>query len=269
MTACIFSVIILVLISLGQRGSSFFGVSFVREGFFCVERVVTAPFDYVSNLWTDYVFVVNARQENLELKKKQAAMEVRCMRMEDLRLENERLLSMAGFQDQYPQFTLHPSRVVAQDIALVSRTAVIDQGSRSGFFTDMPIVNPDGVVGRIIDVSPHTSQALLITDPNSAISALVLSNRVRGIVKGRGQGRLSLEYVRTGEDIHVGDMVVTSGLLGIFPRGLKIGRIEQIHRDRHNIFATIILRPCVHVRRIEEIFGVENKGVKKNANQMD
>jgi len=250
------ALLILVLISLSQYGSSSAGFRYVREGYFFFHKAITSPVDVVSGLWSDYVDLVNTQQENIELKQKNDEMQIRCMNLEDLKSENERYRAMLGFKAAHKDFELIPASLLTQDITLVFKTAVIDRGRRNGFFTNMPIVSPEGVLGRVIDVTPHTSQVLLITDPNSSIPALIESSRIKGIVKGRGDGMLTLEYVRRTEDIHVGDCIITSSLLEIFPKGLKIGYINDIFKDERKLFSEIILTPCVDMEKIEGVFGI-------------
>ncbi len=252
------AILILILISAGQHSRSASGMGVVREGYAGIHQIVSAPLRLLANLWGHYIFLVYTAQENDELRGQLAELEVRCMTQRELRAENERLRAMLEFKRAYRDFRLHPASLLTQDITLVFKTAIIDGGSRSGFFKDMPIVNPDGIVGRVISVSPHTSQVLLITDPNSAVPALIEATRVKGIVKGRGSGLLGLEYVRRTEEVSVGDFVVTSGLLGIFPKGLRLGQVLTIQRDEHQIFADITLTPCVKMRKIEEVFGIEH-----------
>ncbi len=248
--------LILVLISLGQYGSSSAGISYVREGYYVFEKVVTAPFTFMANLWKDYVLLVDTHRDNKQLSKQVAEMRVQCMTLEELRSENERLRAMLDFKDVHKAFKLYPASLLTQDITLVFKTAIIDRGSRSGFFINMPVVNPLGVVGRVIAASPHTSQVLLITDPNSAIPAIIESSRVKGIVKGTGSNILSLEYVRMDDEVQVGDCVITSGLLGIFPKGLKIGYVQEVRKDERKIFAEVLVKPCVAMEKIEGVFGI-------------
>ena len=248
--------LILVLISLGQYRSSSAGINFVREGYLVFSKIITSPFTFVSDLWKGYVYLVDTKQDNDELKKKIDELKVQGMNLEELRSENERLRNMLDFKAAHQEFILYPASLLAQDITLVFKTAVIDKGSRSGFFINMPIVNPNGVVGRVVAVSSHTSQILMITDPNSAIPALIASTRVKGIVKGTGGKSLKLEYVRRTDEVKIGDFVVTSGLLGIFPKGLRIGYVKDIQKDERKIFADILLTPCVDMETIEGIFGI-------------
>jgi rod shape-determining protein MreC len=252
--------LVLILLSLGQYRSLSFGLNPMREGFYFFEKVITTPFTFVYGLWTDYVALVNTRQENKELRKNLEKSRVQCMAMQELRSENDRLRTMLDFKSEYADYKLYPAQLLAQDITMVFKTVIIDRGSRHNFFTDMPVVCPQGLVGRVIAASPHTSQVLLITDPNSAIPAIIEETRVKGIVKGTGTNILSLEYVRSTELVQVGSIVVTSGLEGIFPKGLKIGRVQQVKMDQHKIFAKILVSPSVEMSKIEGVFGVDRRG---------
>jgi rod shape-determining protein MreC len=248
--------VVIVLLSLGQYRSLSFGLNPVREGFFIAEKVLTAPFHFAGGLWTDYVALVNIRAENKELKKRLDQLQVQSMTAQELKSENGRLRTMLDFKNEHSDLKLFPARLLSQDITNVFKSVVIDRGKTSGFFIDMPVVSPLGLVGRAIAVSTHTSQILLVTDPNSAVPAIIEETRVKGIVKGMGTNVLSLEYVRNTELVSVGNMVVTSGLEGIFPKGLRIGRIAEVKRDPHKIFIKITISPSVEMSKIEGVFGV-------------
>ena len=248
--------LILALISFGQYNSSSAGINCIREGYLVFGKMITSPFVFISNRWKDYIYLVDTKQDNDELKKRNDELKVQCMNLDEIRSENERLRLMLDFEEAHKEFSLYPASLFAQDISLVFKTAIIDKGSRNGFFVNMPIVNPDGVAGRVVAVSSHTSQILLVTDPNSAIPALIASTRVKGIVKGTGGENLRLEYVRRIDEVKIGDYVITSGLLGMFPKGLKIGYVKDIKKDERQIFADILLAPCVDMEKIEGIFGI-------------
>jgi rod shape-determining protein MreC len=175
---------------------------------------------------------------------------------DELKSENRRLRTMLDFKAAHQELSLVPATLLSQDITLAFKTAIIDKGASSGFHPEMPVISPGGVVGKVISTSTNTAQILLITDPNSAIPAVVESTRVKGIVKGRGGNLLNLEYVRRTEGVKPGDSVVTSGLLGAFPVGLKIGTVVEVRRDVNRIFADIIVKPSVEMDKIEGIFGV-------------
>jgi rod shape-determining protein MreC len=246
----------LIMLSLGQYQSRSFGQNPLREGFFFFQKVITTPFSIVHGLWTDYVALVHVRQENKELKKKIELWSVECMTMQQLRAENERLKTMLDYKNEASDFQLFPARLMNQDITMVFKTVVLDKGKKNRFSMDMPVVNPLGLVGRVIAVSPHASQVLLMTDPNSAIPVMIADTGVKGIVKGTGSNLLSMEYVRNSELVTVGSLVVTSGLEGIFPKGLKVGRVQEVHRDKHKIFLRIMVAPSVEMSKLDGVFGV-------------
>jgi rod shape-determining protein MreC len=248
--------IILILLSTGQYGVSSQGVGFVREGYCAFDKIMSAPFNFVADVWNTYVGLVNTSRENKELRKQNDRLTVKSMITDELKSENRRLRGMLDFKAAHQELSLIPANLLSQDITLIFKTAIIDKGSTSGFHADMPVISTTGVVGKVVSASPHTSQVLLITDPNSAIPAVVESSRVKGIIKGRGGNLLSLDYVRRTESIKVGDSIVTSGLLGIYPVGLKIGTVQEVRRDVNKIFADIIVKPCVEMDKIEGIFGI-------------
>jgi rod shape-determining protein MreC len=250
----------LIMLSLGQYRTRSFGNNPLREGFFFFQKVITTPFSIVHGLWTDYVALVHVRQENKELKKKIELWRVECMTMQQLRSENERLRSMLEYKTEAADFKLFPARILNQDISMVFKTVIIDKGNKNLFSADMPVVSPLGLVGRVITASPHTSQVLLITDPNSAIPVVIADTGVKGIVKGTGSNLLSMEYVRNSELITVGSLVVTSGLEGIFPKGLKVGRVQDVYRDKHKIFMKIMVAPSVEMSKLDGVFGIGRHG---------
>ncbi|HQH99993.1 MAG TPA: rod shape-determining protein MreC [Deltaproteobacteria bacterium] len=249
--------LVLVLLSAGQYGSSSLAISYVREGYYGFDKAVSAPFSFIARLWDTYIGLVNTSRENEELRKQIDKLRVQCMSMNDLRAENKRFRAMLDFKEAHQEYSLIPASLLSQDITLIFKTAIIDKGTISGFHIDMPILSPEGIVGKVVAVSPHTSQILLITDPNSAIPAIIESTRVKGIIKGRGGNLLSLEYVRRTENVKIGDCIVTSGLLGMFPKGLKIGYVQEVKRDVNKIFSDIVVKPCVEMDKIEGIFGID------------
>ena len=178
------------------------------------------------------------------------------MALSEIKNENDRLRRLLDLKLAWPDVQLSGADIIAQDISLIYKTAILDKGYRDGFYVDMPIIQPQGLVGRVISVSANTSQVLLITDVNSAVPAIVENRRIRGIIKGLENGKLSFDYVRSDEEIKPGDRIVTSGLLEIFPKGLLIGTVRSIKRPEHKMFAEIIVEPFVRFDKAEEVFGV-------------
>ena len=130
---------------------------------------------------------------------------------------------------------------------------MINRGARDLIEKDQAVVTHRGVVGRCIEVSSSTSRVLLITDINSSVDALVQRTRSRGIVEGRGTSLCELKYVANTEDVMIGDLVVTAGLCGIFPKGLPIGTVSRIEQNNFGLFQYIELKPSVDLNKLEEV----------------
>jgi rod shape-determining protein MreC len=250
------AVIVILLISSGHVRNTLYGLPGMREGFYWVQGAVKAPFVFSSRIFNNYLNLVGTKKENATLKKRLTVISTEIMASRDIRNENDRLRRLLDLKEAWPDVELKGADIIAQDISLMYKTVIIDRGSKKGFHIDMPIIVPQGLVGRVISVSADTSQVLLITDVNSAVPAVVENSRIKGIIKGLGNGKLSFDYVRSDEEIKPGDRIITSGLLEIFPRGLLIGSVRSIVRLEHKMFAEILVEPYVRFDTTEEVFGV-------------
>jgi rod shape-determining protein MreC len=117
----------------------------------------------------------------------------------------------------------------------------------------MVVIAPEGVVGQILKTAPYHSTVLLITDYSSAIDAIVQRTRAKAIVEGRGENRCQLKYLLRSEDVSVGDVAITSGLGGNFPKGLMVGEIRKVEKMEHGIFQYAELVPSVDLTKLEEV----------------
>jgi rod shape-determining protein MreC len=139
----------------------------------------------------------------------------------------------------------------------------------------MAVISTEGVVGQILKVSPHYATVLLITDYNSAIDSIVQKTRARAIVEGKGENRCQLKYLLRTDEVNVGDVIVTSGLGGNFPKGLLIGEIRQVEKRGRSIFQDAELAPAVDLTKLEEVlvitqspvFTVEEKAKRPRRSQ--
>lgn len=250
------AVIVILLISSGHVRNTLYGLPGMREGFYWVQGAVKAPFVFSSRIFNNYLNLVSTKKENATLKKRLAVISTEVMASRDIKNENDRLRRLLDLKLAWPEVELMGADIIAQDISLMYKTVILDKGSKNGFHVDMPVIVPQGLVGRVISVSADTSQVLLITDVNSAVPAVVESSRIKGIIKGLGNGKLSFDYVRSDEEIKLGDRIITSGLLEFFPKGLLIGTVRSIKRLEHKMFAEIIVEPYARFDTTEEVFGV-------------
>ncbi|PLX77772.1 MAG: rod shape-determining protein MreC, partial [Desulfuromonas sp.] len=132
------------------------------------------------------------------------------------------------------------------------RTSLIDKGAEDGVEPGMPVVASEGVVGRVVRSSSGQARVLLITDASSAMAALIQHNRARGICRGKGDD-LAFDFVLRQENVNVGDRVVTSGMGGVFPKGLVIGQISSFYRQEFSLFQSIEVTPAVDFAHLEEV----------------
>jgi rod shape-determining protein MreC len=151
------------------------------------------------------------------------------------------------------------ANVIGADATGLARTLVVEGGSDQGFAAGMAVLSTDGVVGKIIAVGPGSSRVLLINDHNSALDAFDQRSRVRGIVAGLVDEGMVMKYVDRSEDIKSGDTIVTSGLDGIFPRGLLVGEVTSVVREGPGLFLTVNVAPAADFRRLEQVLIVTQR----------
>lgn len=212
--------------------------------------------DQVSGVWTGYFALRGLRDENDRLRRQVADMEVRLQEERALARRSERLQLLLGFQSAVPQRTL-AADVIAADATVWFHTVTINRGANDGVTKDMAVISPRGVVGRVIDQpAAHASRVQLLVDRNAAVGVLVERTRTGGIAVGDEDGRgLRLEYVPPAASIAVGDVVVTSGLDGIYPKGFVVGRVASVERTAGE-YGTIAVQPAVDFSALEELLVV-------------
>lgn len=219
------------------------------------QEVLTHSLRFVRDIWRSYFALVSAAKENttLHLKLREAeAWNHKCLEVEK---SNARLRHLLNFKPSRPQQVL-PAEVIGIDPSAWSKTIIIDKGSADGVKKGFSVVVPEGIVGQIISVAHHYSKVLMIIDPNSAVDAMLQRNRARGIVKGADDGTCLFDYALRKHEILEGDTVISSGLDGVFPKGLQLGRVTRIVKNDAGIFQTVTVTPFVDFEKIEEVLVV-------------
>jgi rod shape-determining protein MreC len=210
---------------------------------------VTSEFGY---LWSRYVSLVGVEAENRELKERLRHLEAEHHRDAEIELENRRLARLLDFKADVPSQVV-TARVIGKDASGIFESFTLDRGETDGIKPGMAVVCAQGVVGRIAQSTPHASRVLLISDHNSGVDAIVQRTRARGIVEGAVNRTCSMKYIKRGEEIDVNDVVVTSGLDGIFPKGVLIGRVSGVTRKDFGLFQVADVAPAVDFSRLEEV----------------
>ncbi len=199
-----------------------------------------------------YVWLRQVQEENELLQQRVAALEQRLADYREAYVENLRLRRLLDFKSTIHAETL-AAQVVLHDLTGWFQTLMVDKGFLDGVAPDMAVVNDEGVVGRVLDVSDRYSRILLITDPGSAVDALVQRNRVRGVLSGKDSNSCFLRYVRGNQDVQVGDLIITSGKDGVYPKGLRLGVVQGIVKDPVDLFQRIHVKPLVRLTALEEV----------------
>jgi rod shape-determining protein MreC len=234
----------------------------IERGMLTIFSPVMKPAARVSGFfedsWDNYINLVGVRQENLRLRGEVKELNVRMVASAETVLANQRLEKLLGMKNTLKTPILTAS-VVGEDVSAWFRTLVIDRGSSSGIAEGMAVVASEGVVGQIVKVATGTARVLLLTDHASGISATIQRSRARGVVKGKGEGLCSMEFTTREEDVKVGDVVITSGIGGLFLKGMPIGEVTMVKRGEYGIFQTVIIRPLVNIAHLEEVLVVQRE----------
>ena len=217
-----------------------------------VQEVVTESLGYFKGIWRHYFDLVNVSKENDQLQKRLEETAAKNNALKEMELSNERMRELLGFQASL-QRQVAAAEVVGRDPSAWFKTVIINKGKKNGVAKGMPVVTPAGVVGLIMEASGHFSKVLLVIDQNSAVDALVQSTRARGIIKGEPSGGLTFEYSLRRLDINKGDTVISSGLDNVYPKGLRIGYVQQVKKPDAGIFQEVFVTPYVNFEKLEEV----------------
>ena len=220
----------------------------------------------IRSIYHDYLNLVHVRQENERLLAELARVRADQARMAELEAENRHLTELLELRDALGVDAV-AANVIGSDATGLSHTLILGQGSSSGLKPGMAVLANEGVVGRIIATSPHASRVLLIDDHNSALDGVDQRSRARGIVGGLVDDGVIMKYVDRSQDIKSDDTVVTSGLDGIFPRGLLVGTVSGVHREGPGLFLTVQLAPAVNFRALEQVLVVRQQAPQMTADQ--
>ena len=215
----------------------------------------TALSQRAERLWDGYLALWSLRQENVELRRRLETLQGISQRAVELDLANRRLGKLLALRDELGVAAV-ATRVVGRSPTAWVHTVVLDKGERHGISKGMAVLTPEGAVGQVVSVSAHAAQVLLISDPNSGVDVLVQRTRARGIVAGTIEGGCLLKYIQRGDDVAVGDTVITSGLDGIFPKGQLIGTVARVGKKDSRIFQDVEVILSAELAKVEEVLVV-------------
>jgi rod shape-determining protein MreC len=212
-------------------------------------HVVTSPFraigGYFGGLFASGAELESLRIQNDELRQRLAD-------LEEARIENERLRELVDFVETQDLEYLG-ARVVGRPVTSWEGAIQIDRGAADDVTVGMPVIAPHGIVGQVVEVSEHASKVRTITDRRSGVASLVQASRATGIVRGSIEGELRLDFVDADVSPEEGDVVVTSGLGGVYPKGLMVGDVAEVTIERDLLYPRVVVNSRVPVTTLEEV----------------
>jgi len=225
-----------------------------------VEKVVAAPFSAVRHAWGNYVALGDVREENDALHSELAALQDENLQLREALVASGRLALVAAMTDAF-DVPMLPAEIVGLDVSTWFRSALIDCGRQCGVHAGMPVVSPEhyGLVGLVTTTSSRAAKVMLLLDRQSAVDGLVQRSRARGVVRG-GKQALEFEFEARVGDVEVGDVIITSGLGGVHPKGFRIGHVTAISDPGSQLLQTATVEPAVDFGRLEQVYVMLRRG---------
>ncbi len=220
-----------------------------------IQSAITWVLDQVVSGFHNYVFLLGTRRDNVALLEENRKLLNLIASLRETQHENARLRKLLQFNEKFRLKTV-AGRVIAKDVSTEFRAIRINRGESSGIRRDMAVVTNEGIVGRVLRTTSETADIVTILDLLSAVDAIVERSRARGVVEGLTEELCELRFVLRTDDIVPGDLLISSGLGGIFPKGLPVGTVSKVVRKPFGITQKVELRPSVDFSKLEEVMVV-------------
>lgn len=213
-------------------------------------------------VWTTYVDWKAVRSENALLRTESERLKLQALQVEEIGQENDRLRRLLALHERLPLPTLS-GEIIGREAGGWVRALTVNRGRGDGIVRQAPVIVPEGLVGRVVQVRAGASVVQLLNDPASTVGAVVQRTRTPGLVEGDAAGAVRFKFMaRDGAQVTKGDLVVTSGLGNLFPKGLPIGRVAAIEDKGSALFHFAVLTPTVDFARIEEVLLVTGESTR-------
>jgi rod shape-determining protein MreC len=213
---------------------------------------ITISSGFLKGIWKHYFNLVSTSIVNDQLQKELERHIADGNLHAETQLANRRLRALLGFEKRIARSTI-AAEVIGRDPSPWFKTIIVNKGHVHGVAKGSPVVVPEGIVGLVVDATASYAKVLLIIDQNSAVDGLVQKTRAHGVIKGDPLGHCNFKYVLRKHDVSLGDTVVSSGLDGIYPKGLRIGRVSEIIKLSSGIFQEVSVTPYVDFETLEEV----------------
>ena len=215
------------------------------------ERAGSYGFGWFRDIWRNYFALRSAKKDNDDLRHENDALKLQIAQLQGKAAEADRLAVLLNFRQSHTDVPMLGARVIAASAGSASQTIQLDRGERDGVRSNMGVITPDGVVGKVIETYPNTSRVLLLTDKDSGVGAKLADSGIQSPVGGIGEPLLTMKYVPNDDDVNLGERVITSGMDRIFPRDIPVGTVVEIKPG--NPFKQIRIKPAANLERLEEV----------------
>lgn len=220
-----------------------------------IQALISGTIDEIAGFFQNYLFLLSTRRDHLQTMEENRKLLGTIAQLQEAQQENSRLRRLIKFQEEFKLETV-VARVVAKDVSSEFRALRINRGESSGIQKDMAVVTNEGVVGRVLRTTASTSDVVTVLDLLSAVDSFVARSRARGVITGRTESTCQLKYALRTDDIEPGDVLISSGLGGIFPKGIPVGTVSKVDRKAYGISQDVDVRPSVDFSRLEEVLVV-------------
>jgi rod shape-determining protein MreC len=217
-----------------------------------VEDAVNVSLKGMYDAWKRYIFLVGMEDENGRLRRQNTALSEQLNLYREGYIEGVRLRKLLNLEEGLTNRVV-AARVIDYRRASLFKTILINKGTADGLRVGFPVLSEQGVVGRIIETAWHASKILLLIDGSSNIDGLIHRSRAQGVLQGAGSAGCNLKYISRVEEVLPGDVVLSSGLAGVFPKGLLLGVVTGASRKGEGLFQKIDVVPAVDFGKLEEV----------------
>lgn len=252
-------ILILIVIFSNREANTSFFENVANKLVMPVQNGLTYLKNKVSGNSTFFTDINNLKTENQELKNKNSQLEQSLRELENIRTENETLKEYMGLSEKYGEYKTVPGYIIDKDISNYSKTIIINIGKKDGIEENMTVIADEGLVGHIISVTDNTAKVRTIVDTSSSISCLMSTNKDSIVCKGTLESNSGLKamYIPTDANLVQGDSVDTSGLGGIYPKGIHVGTVKKIISTQNIIDRYAIIETAVDFSKLNTVLVIK------------
>jgi rod shape-determining protein MreC len=217
-----------------------------------IQSMISLTIDHAARFMQNYIFLINTRRDFSSTVEENRKLLNTINNFKEIEAENKRLRALLQFQEKVEDKKI-TAQVIAKDVSTEFRSIRINKGSASGILRGMAVVTHEGIVGKVLRVTADYADVITMLDNLSSIDAIVQRSRARGVIEGATDDKCILKYALRTDDIEVGDVIVSSGLDGVYPKGLMLGNVVKVAKKSYGVTQSVEVRPSVDFSKLEEV----------------